>query len=91
MVQHLPEGKTNNFAEAHAIKRALEHAFNSDEKRVEIRTDSNYCIDSLTKWSKGWKKNAIGGVWYNSSKKPVIHRDVFEKTLALMEKIGQVR
>lgn len=39
--QNLPEGNTNNFAEAHAIERALEHAVKSCEKAVEIRTDSS--------------------------------------------------
>ena len=84
---HLPQGKTNNFAEAHAIERALQCVCQSDETRVEIRTDSMYCIDSITKWSSGWIKRAQGGVWHNSSNKPIVHQAVFEQILKMMKTI----
>ena len=50
----LPDGNTNNFAEAHAIEEALQKADELGLNSLEIRTDSQYCIDSLEKWCKGW-------------------------------------
>ena len=50
----LPDGNTNNFAEAHAIEEALQKADELGLNALEIRTDSQYCIDSLEKWCKGW-------------------------------------
>lgn len=50
----LPDGNTNNFAEAHAIEEALQKADELGLNCLEIRTDSQYCIDSLEKWCKGW-------------------------------------
>ena len=85
---NLPDGKgnTNNFAEAHAIETALEHAVKNKFKSIEIRTDSEYCINSLTKWKNGWIKNKMknGGIWKNSKGAPVVHQVVFEHIL-LME------
>ena len=87
MVQHLPEGKTNNFAEAHAIERAIQCALQANEDRVEIRTDSQYCIDSITKWTPGWIRKARGGIWYNTSNKPIVHQRVFESILSKSKKV----
>jgi ribonuclease HI len=87
-INALPDGKgnTNNFAEAHAIEIALEHAVKNKLKSIEIRTDSEYCINSLTKWKNGWIKNKKknNGIWKNSKGLPVIHQNVFENIL-LME------
>jgi len=68
---------TNNFAEAHAIEFALEHAVLKNFAAIEIRTDSKYCIDSLDTWIHGWQKRAKGGVWKNSKGEPIIHQQVF--------------
>ena len=54
----LPDGNTNNFAEAHAIEEALQKADELGLDALEIRTDSQYCIDSLEKWCKGWIRKA---------------------------------
>lgn len=58
MKAKLPDGNTNNFAEAHAIEEALQKADELGLDALEIRTDSQYCIDSLEKWCKGWIRKA---------------------------------
>ena len=59
----LPDGNTNNFAEAHAIEEALQKADELGLDALEIRTDSQYCIDSLEKWCKGWIRKAKVRIW----------------------------
>ena len=66
----LPGTNTNNFAEAHAILYALKHAKEMNFQKVEIRTDSQYCINSLDKWINGWQKNG----WKNSKGISIIHK-----------------
>ena len=79
------ECNTNNFAEAHAIEYAVERALDSGAAGVEIRTDSVYCIKSLTEWSEGWIKRAKGGVWRNRSRQIIVHQPIFETVLDMMQ------
>ncbi|MEJ0084835.1 MAG: ribonuclease H family protein [Pseudomonadota bacterium] len=49
---------TNNTAELHALLHAL--TFASDEidagRTVQVRSDSSYGLNAVTKWAAGWKK-----------------------------------
>lgn len=84
----LPDGNTNNFAEAHAIEEALQKADELGLNALEIRTDSQYCIDSLEKWSKGWiRKAGPGGEWKNSKGEKVKHQEVFQSIINMRKKI----
>lgn len=47
---------TNNRAEIHAAVRAIKDAKSSGFESVTIKTDSQFMIDSMTKWLNGWKK-----------------------------------
>jgi ribonuclease HI len=67
---------TNNQAELMAILEALkiteEHL--KAGKKLQIVTDSQYSISSLTKWYKNWLKND----WKNSSKKEILNKEIIE-------------
>ncbi len=52
---------------------------NYDEKKFEVRLDSQYVIKGATIWSKGWVKNN----WKNSQKKDVENRELWEQILYL--------
>ena len=75
----LPSQNTNNFAEAHAIEYALKYAVEQKMEKIEIRTDSMYCIDSLDKYMKSWMSKAkmTGGIWKNAKGETIVHQQVF--------------
>ena len=45
--------------------------------RVTLSTDSRYVMDGLTKWIKGWQRNA----WKTADKKPVKNADLWQELL----------
>ena len=45
--------------------------------RVRITTDSNYIVQGMREWIKGWLKNN----WKNSQRKDVLNRDLWERLL----------
>ena len=66
---YMKKGATNNIMELTAILRGLEKALENgmqDESMV-VKTDSKYCINSITKWVKGWKRNG----WLTKEGNPV--------------------
>ncbi|XP_018320420.1 ribonuclease H1 isoform X2 [Agrilus planipennis] len=48
---------TNNTAEIQACIRAIEKAHSNGIKKLLIKTDSQFVINSMTKWIKRWKQN----------------------------------
>lgn len=86
----LPEEykKTNNVAELVAIRRALDCIDNEDCKDCdyEIYTDSQYSINSITKWIKEWKKNG----WKKKNGKNILNlkliQDIHFKYIELLKK-----
>lgn len=77
---------SNQYAELFAILAAL-RGLPKDVPLV-IRTDSQYSIDCLTKWIKGWKRNG----WKTRSGDPVKNADVIrmiDQTIA--SRSGDVR
>ncbi|XP_046851225.1 ribonuclease H1-like isoform X2 [Xenia sp. Carnegie-2017] len=56
-LQGKPE--TNQRAELNAAIKALETAVKHNIPKVEIRTDSKYTLNAVTKWMKGWKLNGF--------------------------------
>jgi len=85
----MPEGTTNNQCEMLAIVSALHLAYifknyfgtkdNNRQiqygKNLTIVSDSQYCINAVSKWIKQWQKNG----WTTAVGKPVKNREILEK------------
>ncbi|ESO05691.1 hypothetical protein HELRODRAFT_156844 [Helobdella robusta] len=67
--------QTNNRAEIMAVVRAIKIAKKRDYKSLEIRTDSEFLINCITKWMDKWKSNR----WMLSKGKPVVNREELEE------------
>ena len=66
---------TNNRMEMQAAIAALEFLENSGQnKPITLYTDSEYLINCVTKWVKGWKRKG----WKKSDGKPVLNQDLLE-------------
>ena len=63
---------TNNKAELSAILEALKLL--TPELKYYIVSDSEYSINCVTKWFRGWEKNN----WKTSKGTPVLNRDLIE-------------
>jgi ribonuclease HI len=85
---------TNNQCELLAIYTALVDVYlenidvssKGDDKKVKIISivsDSEYAINSLTKWKEGWIKNN----WKNSKNEPVKNRNILEGIIAISKKL----
>ncbi|MGV9188361.1 ribonuclease H family protein [Arcanobacterium canis] len=70
---------TNNIMELTALVSALEFA--GPERSLLLRIDSQYVINSVTKWAKGWRKKG----WKKADGKPVANRELIERALELYE------
>lgn len=76
------EPRTNQRAELYAIYKAIKIVTKHDKNlSIQIYTDSEYSIKSLTIWIKNWKENN----WISSTKKPVMNQDIIKKIDKLME------
>lgn len=61
---------TNNVAELTALLRLLESTDPAAE--LEVRMDSQYAMNAVTKWLPGWKRNG----WKTAAGKPVANREL---------------
>ncbi|MBI2120538.1 MAG: ribonuclease HI [Parcubacteria group bacterium] len=66
---------TNNRMELSAAIAALRNV--SERAQIILHTDSNYCINGITKWVHGWKRNN----WKTSQKEEAQNRDLWEELL----------
>lgn len=73
------EYSTNNFGEALAILYAVRHAKEMKFSKIEVRTDSKFCISALDVWIIKWKRFAVDGKWTKFDKSPIIHQEIFEE------------
>ncbi len=74
---------TNQRAELYAIYKGIKKVtHNIDFHKLDIYSDSEYSIKSLTEWIINWKKNG----WKNSNKKPVANQDLILKIDKYLEK-----
>lgn len=80
------EKQTNQVAELYAIYKGLKCLFLLKIlcKKIEIYTDSMYCINSLTCWAKIWKKNN----WLTSCGKPVQNLNLIKKIEKTIKKFN---
>lgn len=69
---------TNNVAELTALRELLEST--DPAVPVEVRMDSQYAMNAVTKWLRGWKRNG----WKTSAGKPVANRDLVMRIDALL-------
>lgn len=69
---------TNNVAELTALQELLESTDPGAE--IEVRMDSQYAMNAVTKWLPGWKRNG----WKTSAGKPVANRDLVVRIDALL-------
>lgn len=72
--------QTNQRAELSAILRTLEILDFTPTKRLAIYTDSQYSIDCLTKWHRGWEFKG----WINTKEEPVENQDLIKGALHLI-------
>ncbi|MFH8516369.1 ribonuclease H [Streptomyces gelaticus] len=61
---------TNNVAELTALRELLEST--DPSVPIEVRMDSQYAMNAVTKWLPGWKRNG----WKTSAGKPVANREL---------------
>lgn len=66
---------TNNKMELMAAIKSLELARDfGNALTIDMRVDSRYVINGITKWVFGWQKNG----WRNAQKEEVANRDLWE-------------
>ncbi|WP_335933127.1 ribonuclease H family protein [Streptomyces sp. PTD5-9] len=70
---------TNNVAELTALRELLEST--DPSAAVEVRMDSQYAMNAVTKWLPGWKRNG----WKTSAGKPVANRELVVRIDALLQ------
>lgn len=83
------EDKTNNQCELDSVRMVFEIILKNKDsiiknnKKINIVSDSEYTINSLTLWIKKWKLNN----WLTANGKPVKNKDIIEKIDECMYKI----
>lgn len=70
---------TNNIMELTAVLKALEDC--SEQMPMLIRTDSQYVINVLTKWARGWARKG----WKTASGKPVANQELIATLLSTID------
>lgn len=76
---------TNNIAELEAIRRVLTAA--PDHTPLRILTDSEYALNAITKWARGWARAG----WRTKSGQPVKNRARIEAiTTTIANRAGTV-
>ncbi|CAG4963528.1 unnamed protein product [Parnassius apollo] len=66
---------TNNCGEIQAATCAIKLALQNDIKKLAINTDSQFLINSVTKWMPGWKRKS----WKLKSGEPVKNEKDFKE------------
>lgn len=68
------EHGTNNMGELKAVLDLFEATADRAEDHLHVICDSQYTINSITKWMPGWKKKG----WKKSDGKPVLNVDLMQ-------------
>jgi ribonuclease HI len=76
---------TNQRTELYACIKAL-HVLEDCNQQIEINTDSEYTINCITKWYRGWEANK----WKNAKNQPVKNQDLI-KELYKLYKLKKVK
>ena len=72
---------TNNRGELMAVAELLAATAHRADEELRILCDSQYVINSVTKWMPGWKKNG----WKKRDGKPVLNVDILSVIDRLMQ------
>ncbi|MFE6164202.1 ribonuclease H [Streptomyces sp. NPDC056486] len=70
---------TNNVAELTALAEVLEST--DPAVPLEVRMDSQYAMNAVTKWIASWKRNG----WLTAAKKPVANKELVVRIDALLQ------
>ncbi|MFF7454320.1 ribonuclease H [Kitasatospora sp. NPDC008115] len=70
---------TNNVGELTALEQLL--TATDSAVPLEVRLDSTYTRDAVTKWLKGWKRNG----WKTAAGKPVANQELIQRIDGLLE------
>ncbi|MCX4672920.1 ribonuclease HI [Streptomyces sp. NBC_01381] len=70
---------TNNVAELTALAELLEAT--DPALPLEVRMDSQYAMNAVTKWIASWKRNG----WLTAAKKPVANKELVVRIDALLQ------
>ena len=70
---------TNNVAELTALAELLEST--DPALPLEVRMDSQYAMNAVTKWIASWKRNG----WLTAAKKPVANKELVVRIDALLQ------
>lgn len=81
------EDSTNNQGEALAVYMGITYAISAIQSQpftvINLFSDSQWCIYSLTRWMHSWIKNIDhNGIMYNSSGDEVKNQNIFENIIA---------
>ncbi|MDY6051260.1 MAG: ribonuclease HI family protein [Rothia sp. (in: high G+C Gram-positive bacteria)] len=68
------EHGTNNMGELKAVLDLFEATADRADQHLHVICDSQYTINSITKWMPGWKKKG----WKKSDGKPVLNVDLMQ-------------
>src|SRR5579885_1004383 len=74
----IKQNPTNQRAELYGILLALyyiEKILGIEGKKIILKTDSEYCINCLTKWIGAWKKNN----WTKKDGEKVKHKEIISR------------
>lgn len=71
---------TNNMGELMAVLDLFKSTAHIPEEPLHILCDSQYVINSVTKWMPGWKRKG----WKKSDGKPVLNLDLLKEIDALL-------
>ena len=76
---------TNNEMELYAIYASMMDFLDSSDKgdKIEIYTDSGYCIGVFTQWASNWQKRG----WRKSNNKPIENLQLIKAIWKLMGEI----
>lgn len=77
------ENGTNNIGELTAIIKAIEAAAKFEVEKLQILSDSAYCINGITNWRYNWKRN---GWWRDAARKQELkNRDLWMRLDAIID------
>ena len=72
--------QTNNVAEFEAATEAIQRAKNLGVSKLYVNTDSEFVMNCMTKWYRGWQRNG-----WETSRGPVKNRLQIEELLEAMQ------
>ena len=76
---------TNNQMEMMAILESLKVLTKEEPTNIRVYTDSMYCINGITKWMFGWKRNN----WKTREEKNVLNKNLWQSIDLMLSKLSE--